>query len=158
MHLRLVRLLCVQVAVLYSSRPSIQPSKVVTIPPYWLDVLPSSIHRGLRYNRLLVVILWQKLDEMLPSSIHRGLRYNLYSGVRGTATFRRSCRPLFIEAFDTTPTSFDIRTTMTFMLLPSSIHRGLRYNMMISLRLSLLYSAVAVLYSSRPSIQLVIHW
>ena len=93
------------VAVLYSSRPSIQRK---CLKGKWnifdmRQLLPSSIHRGLRYN-IKIFPSEEKLKQfLLPSSIHRGLRYNI-------KTFPSTKRPLQIE------------------LLPSSIHRGLRYN------------------------------
>ena len=94
---------CNHVAVLYSSRPSIQHGGSAThLHKAYNGGLPSSIHRGLRYNNNPKKEIKKEAPQALPSSIHRGLRYNLkvkhwaYSDAEG------SCRPLFIEAFDTT--------------------------------------------------------
>ena len=94
------------VAVLYSSRPSIQ--QVIKARNLIVEnkhqKLPSSIHRGLRYNKEIVKEAKKEIQKQLklPSSIHRGLRYNenpeKYEGFYRLV----SCRPLFIEAFDTT--------------------------------------------------------
>ena len=92
--------------------------------------MPSSIHRGLRYNFTLE--RWYKEKNLiwrLPSSIHRGLRYNNTLIATGTPICTACCRPLFIEAFDTTHRR-SIRLAQTFQAIN-----------------------VAVLYSSRPSIQ-----
>ena len=92
-------------------------------------MLPSSIHRGLRYNlqntatwhrrtKANVAVLyssrpsiqqrtswkveWKRRTLVLPSSIHRGLRYNNTNEMNPRPVWASRCRPLFIEAFDTT--------------------------------------------------------